>query len=236
MSLKQKISIQSISVSFVVSIMIIILLSILLNFTTTFQPTLGSELLAINANSTGSANAVTSVVTYFRGFDTLGEVTILFLSIFGVSLGLEGFKDKLNIFGYQNTLLKIGVDTLFPIIILFGIYVIVHGHLSPGGGFQGGVIIASGFLLMFLAKGDDLSINHKILELVESLSGVGFILIGVLGVLIVDKFLGNFLPIGEVGKLFSGGIIPLIYIFVGIKVSAEMTALLEYFIRIKDKI
>jgi len=130
--------------------------------------------------------------------------------------------------------LKIGVDTLFPIIILFGIYVIIHGHLSPGGGFQGGVIIASGFLLMFLAKGDDLNINHKILELVESLSGAGFILIALLGLLVTDRFLGNFLPLGEVGKLFSGGVIPLIYIFVGIKVSAEITALLEYFIRIKD--
>jgi multicomponent Na+:H+ antiporter subunit B len=214
--------------------MIIILLGILLNFTTSFQPTLGSDILTINTSSTGSANAVTSVVTYFRGFDTLGEVTILFLSIFGVSLGLKGFKDKLNIFSYENTLLKIGVDTLFPIIILFGIYVIIHGHLSPGGGFQGGVIIASGFLLMFLAKGDDLNINHKILELVESLSGAGFILIALLGLLVTDRFLGNFLPLGEVGKLFSGGVIPLIYIFVGIKVSAEITALLEYFIRIKD--
>jgi len=234
MSLKQKISIQSILVSLVVSIMTIILLGVLLNFTTSFEPTLGNELLRINANNTKSANAVTSVVTYFRGFDTLGEVTILFLSIFGVSLGLKGFKDKLNIFSYENTLLKIGVDTLFPIIILFGIYVIIHGHLSPGGGFQGGVIIASGFLLMFLAKGDDLNINHKILELVESLSGAGFILIALLGLLVTDRFLGNFLPLGEVGKLFSGGVIPLIYIFVGIKVSAEITALLEYFIRIKD--
>jgi multicomponent Na+:H+ antiporter subunit B len=214
--------------------MTIILLGVLLNFTTSFEPTLGNELLRINANNTKSANAVTSVVTYFRGFDTLGEVTILFLSIFGVSLGLEDFKDKLNIFSYENTLLKIGVDTLFPIIILFGIYVIIHGHLSPGGGFQGGVIIASGFLLMFLAKGDDLNINHKILELIESLSGAGFILIALLGLLVTDRFLGNFLPLGEVGKLFSGGVIPLIYIFVGIKVSAEITALLEYFIRIKD--
>jgi len=98
MSLKQKISIQSILVSLVVSIMTIILLGVLLNFTTSFEPTLGNELLRINANNTKSANAVTSVVTYFRGFDTLGEVTILFLSIFGVSLGLKGFKDKLNIF------------------------------------------------------------------------------------------------------------------------------------------
>ena len=79
-----------------------------------------------------------------------------------------------------------------------------------------------------------MNINHKILELVESLSGAGFILIALLGLLVTDRFLGNFLPLGEVGKLFSGGVIPLIYIFVGIKVSAEITALLEYFIRIKD--
>jgi len=234
MSLKQTISIRSIVVSFIVSIMIILLLGILLNFTHGLEPTLGSELLAINVSSTQSANSVTSVVTYYRGFDTLGEVTILFLSIFGVSLGLDSFDKKLNIFSYENTLLKIAVDTLFPIIILFGVYVIIHGHLSPGGGFQGGVIIASAFLLMFLAKGDDFKINHKILGLIESLSGAGFILIAILGLLIIDRFFANFLPLGELGRLFSGGVIPLIYIFVGVKVSAEMTALLEYFIRIKD--
>lgn len=233
MNLKKDIKIQTIFVSFIVSVMTILLLSILLNFEVT-PDSLGSELLKINEASTQSANAVTSVVAYFRGLDTLGEVTILFLSIFGISLGLEGYKDKLNIFSYENHLLKIGVEILFPLIILFGLYIMIHGHLSPGGGFQGGVIIASGFLLMFLAKNDNFELNHKIITLSEAFSGAGFILVGLLGLLLADRFFGNFLPLGNLGDLFSSGVIPLIYLFVGIKVSAEITALVEYFIRIKD--
>ncbi len=228
-----KFSIRSIFISLIVSIMIVLLLQIFLQFDLVTSSA-GSFVLNINANSTESANAVTSVVTYFRGFDTLGEVTILFLSIFGISLGLEGYRDKFNIFAYENSLLKIAVDTLFPLIVLFGVYIIIHGHLSPGGGFQGGVIIASAFLLMFLAKSNDFSLKHNILELAESLSGAGFILLGVLSILIINRFLGNFLPLGKIGELFSGGVIPLIYIFVSIKVSAEITSLVEYFIRIKD--
>ncbi len=234
MNLKKEIRIETIVVSFVISLMTILLLSILLNFDISTTNSLGSELLTINESTTQSANAVTSVVTYFRGFDTLGEVTILFLSIFGISLGLDNMNKKSNIFSYENRLLKIGVEVLFPLIIIFGFYIIIHGHLSPGGGFQGGVIIASAFLLMFLAKNDDFRLNHKIITLSESFSGAGFILVGILGVLLADKFFGNFLPLGSVGDLFSGGLIPLIYIFVGVKVSAEITALVEYFIRIKD--
>jgi multicomponent Na+:H+ antiporter subunit B len=233
MSLKKDIRVHTIFVSLVVSIMIILLLSLFLNFELA-SDTLGTQILNLNSGETETANAVTSVVTYFRGFDTLGEVTILFLSIFGIGLGLEGYKDKLNIFAYENQLLKIAVDVLFPLIIMFGFYIIIHGHLSPGGGFQGGVVIASAFLLMFLAKDDEFSLNHKIISLAEALSGVGFILLGLLGVLLLDRFLGNFLPLGSMGNLFSGGLIPLIYIFVGIKVSAEITALVEYFVRIKD--
>ena len=233
MSLKRTIRIETIVVSLLISIMTIILMGLFLHFETTTL-SIGTEVLKNNEAVTKSANAVTSVVTYFRGFDTLGEVTILFLSIFGIGLGLEGYKEKLNIFAYDNNLLKIAVDVLFPLIILFGFYVIIHGHLSPGGGFQGGVIIASAFLLMFLAKNNDFSLNHKIMELIEALSGASFILIGVLGLLIVNRFFDNFLPLGTIGNLFSGGIIPLIYIFVGLKVSAEITALVEYFIRIKD--
>ncbi len=232
-NIKKDISIETLVVSLLVSVMTIMLISLFLNFDVV-SASIGTEIIGINADATGTANAVTSVVTYFRGFDTLGEVTILFLSIFGIGLGLEGYKDKLNIFAYENRLLKTAVDTLFPLIILFGFYVIIHGHLSPGGGFQGGVIIASAFLLMFLAKNDDFALNHKIMGLIEALSGASFILIGLLGLLIMNRFFDNFLPLGTLGNLFSGGVIPLIYIFVGLKVSAEITALVEYFVRIKD--
>ena len=232
-NLKKEISVQAIVVSLLVSLMTILLLGIILQVNPAAD-TLGSELLKINYEATKSANAVTSVVTYFRGIDTLGEVTVLFLSVFGISLGMERLNEKQNILSYKNSLLEIGVKVLFPLIVLFGLYIIIHGHLSPGGGFQGGVIIASAFLLLFLARGNNYSLNHRTVTLFESLSGAGMILLGILGVWTLGLFFGNFLPLGSMGDLFSAGVIPLIYIFVGLKVAAEISALVEYFIKVKD--
>jgi len=233
MSLKKTIELKTILTALLISFMSVLLLGVIMNSAYT-QHALGYTLLDMNQEMTQSANAVTSVVTYFRGLDTLGEVTILFLSIFGIGIGIERSDRMKTIFGYDNTLLKIGTKVLFPLIVLFGLYIIVHGHLSPGGGFQGGVIIASGFLLMFLAYGDSYDLNHKVLALFEALSGAGFAVIGILGVLAGGLFLSNILPLGIVGKLFSAGILPIIYIFVGLKVAAEITVLVEYFIRTQD--
>jgi len=234
--LKKNISLETIVISLFISFMIVLILGVLQNITLT-QNSLGMELLKINESTTQSANAVTSVVTYFRGLDTLGEVTILFLAIFGISLGIDRSRPSkiLNIFEEDNFLLKFGMKIIFPLIILFGFYIILHGHLSPGGGFQGGVIIASGFLLMFLAKENNFNLNHKILTIFESFSGVGFVLFGVLGFVLVNNFLGNFLPLGVLGNFFSGGVISIIYVFVGIKVASEITVLVEYFMKIKDE-
>jgi multicomponent Na+:H+ antiporter subunit B len=230
MNLKKVIPLKTILVSLLISFITVILIQVFINIEL-IQNSLGDSLLEINTQQTQSANAVTSVVTYFRALDTLGEVTILFLSIFGVSLTLENMKQKSNIFAYENQILQIAAKVITPLIILFGIYIIVHGHLSPGGGFQGGVIIASGFLLRFLAYGDGFNLNHKIVSLFESLSGAGFVLAGILSFLLVDKFLGNFLPLGDIGALLSGGVIPIIYIFVGLKVASEITVMIEYFLK-----
>jgi multicomponent Na+:H+ antiporter subunit B len=230
MNLKKVIPLKTILVSLLISFITIVLIQVFINIEL-IQNSLGDSLLEINTQQTQSANAVTSVVTYFRALDTLGEVTILFLSIFGVSLTLENMKQKSNIFAYENQILQIAAKVITPLIILFGIYIIVHGHLSPGGGFQGGVIIASGFLLRFLAYGDGFNLNHKIVSLFESLSGAGFVLAGILSFLLVDKFLGNFLPLGDIGALLSGGVIPIIYIFVGLKVASEITVMIEYFLK-----
>jgi len=230
MNLKKVIPLKTILISLLISFITIVLIQVFINIGQ-INNSLGDSLLEINTQQTQSANAVTSVVTYFRALDTLGEVTILFLSIFGVSLTIENIKQKSNIFAYENKILQIAAKVITPLIILFGIYIIVHGHLSPGGGFQGGVIIASGFLLRFLAYGDGFNLNHKIVSLFESLSGAGFVLAGILSFLLVDKFLGNFLPLGNIGALFSAGVIPIIYIFVGLKVASEITVMIEYFLK-----
>ncbi len=233
MSLKKTLKLKTILTALLVSLLSILLLKVIAQAPLTTQA-LGINLLDLNRDLTHSANAVTSVVTYFRGLDTLGEVTILFLSIFGVGIGIDRSTQMKTILHYDNPLLKMGAQVLFPIIILFGIYIIVHGHLSPGGGFQGGVVIASAFLMKFLAYGDAYELDHRILSLFEALSGVGFVVLGILGLLAGGLFLGNVLPLGTLGTLLSGGIIPLLYLFVGLKVAAEITVLVEYFLRTQD--
>jgi len=97
----------------------------------------------------GAANLVTAIIVTYRGLDTLGEVTVLFLSatIVGLILTLGGKSGKAK-HGLLpvGELLTTGSRYLAPLIMLLGVYVFVNGHLTPGGGFQGGAIIASGVL------------------------------------------------------------------------------------------
>lgn len=126
-----------------------------------------------------------------------------------------------------SELLETGAGLLLPLILLFGVFVFLHGHLTPGGGFQGGVIIASGVLLTFLA-GTLEELSHRILGLLEMLAGAGYVAIGFLGLWLAAGFLDpRFLPAGEIGALFSAGAIPLIYSLVGIKVGAELSGVID---------
>jgi len=171
------------------------------------------------------SNAVTSIVVNFRGFDTLGEVTVLFLAV--TVLGSVLYKKRhtlgeRSVLFSSSSIVTAGSKLLFPAIILLGAYVFIHGHLSPGGGFQGGVIIATGFLLMLLAY-ENYSVSHTALSIVESLAGITFAGVGLLGFMHGGTFLQNFLPTGVLNNLFSGGVIPIIYVAVGFKVAAELT-------------
>ncbi len=175
-----------------------------------------------------TANTVTAIVVNFRGFDTLGEVTVLFLA--ATALGSILFKKRHHI-GERTVMLPAssivgsGAKLIFPAIILLGAYVFIHGHLTPGGGFQGGTIIATGFLLMLISY-RDFSISHNILSVIESLAGILFVVFGLLGFMNGGTFLQNFMGTGVLNDLFSGGVIPIIYILVGFKVAAELTGLI----------
>ncbi len=182
------------------------------------------------------ANVVTSIVVNFRGFDTLGEVTVLFLATTAMSSILYKGRHKLGeraVLFSSSRIVMTGSKLLFPAIILLGVYVFVHGHLTPGGGFQGGVIIATGFLLMLLSY-QDYQVSHVVLSVVESLAGITFASIGLIGLLNGGTFLHNFLHTGVLNNLLSGGVIPIIYIAVGFKVGAELTGLIYTALNEKD--
>ncbi len=193
---------------------------------------LAESYLADAPDALGSANLVTSVIVTYRGLDTLGEVTVLFAASAGVSLvfsrlgsSSDGRRPVQN--HAPSELVVTGAGLLLPLIFVFGVFIFVHGHLTPGGGFQGGVVIASGVLLALLA-GTLTELSHGMLSVLEMLSGAGYVAVGLLGLWLAGGFLDpRFLPTGEIGSLFSGGAIPVIYSLVGIKVGAELSGVID---------
>lgn len=174
---------------------------------------------------TGSANMVTSVVVNYRAFDTLGEVTVLFLAAIGVSILMSGTKKKRKA-GKSGFILKTSAGYLFPIMLITGIYIFTHGHLTPGGGFPGGSMIASSFLLLYLAD-EKFSLKMNGFKIAEGITGTVFILLGAAGLVAGGYFLLNFLPTGTIGNLFSAGIIPILYVLIGLKVGSEITGIIS---------
>jgi multicomponent Na+:H+ antiporter subunit B len=99
--------------------------------------------------------------------------------------------------------------------------------LTPGGGFQGGAVIASGVLLLLLANPHQ-EVSHMLLSKIESISGVAYVGIGALGLWFAGGFLDNrILGLGTTGNLFSAGAIPVIYIWIGMKVGSELSNVLK---------
>ena len=189
---------------------------------------LSSQYVEGSVTDLNTQNVVTAVIVTYRGLDTLGEVTVLFLATAGIGFLLR--KKKTSIKSRESSeLLQTGSQFLFVLIILAGVYIFTHGHLTPGGGFQGGVLITTAFLLLVLAD-VNLKFNQSILLFVESFSGVFYVIIGLFGVLLIgmNSFLDPaILPLGKFGKLLSAGAIPVIYSLVGLKVGSELTTIID---------
>lgn len=113
------------------------------------------------------------------------------------------------------------------LILLYGIYIVLHGHVSPGGGFAGGVIIALSFIHVMLAYGKDMvlkKLSEGLVGIWESTGALIFLAIALFG-LPAGYFFKNFLPAGEPFRLFSAGTIPLSYIAISLKVWAGLFAI-----------
>ena len=191
----------------------------------------GNYYLDHGVADTGASNIVTAVVLNYRALDTLGEVTVLFIASLGLGVFLSWPKKKEGTqeegkreLPEASLIVRRGSQFLFPLIILFGGYIFLHGHLTPGGGFQGGSVIASAFLLMFLGN-NAYHLRHTPLTVTESLAGITFVVVGLIGLGVGGYFLNNFLPKGSEFALFSAGVIPILYAAIGLKVGAELTGI-----------
>lgn len=188
-------------------------------------------------------NAITSVNFDQRGFDTLGEETILLASVMGVSFLLRPAEDETETQrlspGRVLDIVRLGGYVLLPVTLVIGFDVVAHGLLTPGGGFQGGVILGTGMHLLYVAgRFEALEKMRSVtaFEWGEALGAGAFACLGIAGVFAAGAFLVNFIPLGNFGDLISGGTAPLLSGAVGIEVASGVMVLLSKFLEQAIKI
>ena len=127
--------------------------------------------------------------------------------------------DKIKV---KNTVLRCGADSLIPLMLVYIAYIILHGHLSPGGGFQGGVLIVA--VVTFLYLGHDYqttarALSANLLHGTEGFASIMYVALAMLGVCVGGVFCENILYThGAIGDLYSSGTIFWMNLTVGVKV------------------
>ena len=199
-------------------------------------PKLAAGYVKLVPQELGAPNVITGILLTYRGFDTLGEVAVLFMVAAGLGLVLGDSTRRRDAVPAESEaivpsteLVRNGAAILFPLISIFAAYIIMNGHLSAGGGFQGGAIIASGVMLLLLANPEYL-VDHDFLGGTESLAGVLYVLAGIAGLIFAGGFLDSrMLPLGQFGAFFSAGAIPIISVLLGVKVGCELSVIIDRF-------
>jgi multicomponent Na+:H+ antiporter subunit B len=184
-------------------------------------------------------NVVNATTYDYRGFDTMGEEFILFAAVTGVVLLLRGSSGPRRTADDEVRSDPIrAVGTVAPaVMILVGLWLVAFGFVTPGGGFQGGVAVAAGALMLFVAVGyrawSTLG-NEKLLDPLEALGAGGYVIVGLAALVSGLPFLTNLFGPGVVGTLRSGGSAPLLNWAAAIEVAAAnvilMTEFLEQYI------
>jgi multicomponent Na+:H+ antiporter subunit B len=191
-----------------------------------------------------TTDVVTAVNFDYRGFDTLAEEFILFASVVGVASILRTLRGERTrkpdddaagrrVPQTSLTVRVAGLGLVAP-TILVGVYIVGHGQLTPGGGFQGGVILATALLLVYLSS-DYMTMRAvgptSLIELAEGLGGGAFVAIGLSGLVAGGAFFQNWLGKGTVGDLLSAGTIPLSNVAVGLAVTGGFAFMLSEFLQ-----
>lgn len=185
-----------------------------------------SRLVVYQRHATDAVNAITYD---YRGFDTLGEEFILFSAVAGVMMLLRKEDDvgksvqAVHDYATLSETTKLFSIPVIAVTVLFGFYVATHGQLTPGGGFQGGVILAAAPMLIYVSQNTETFqriTSHPLMELMEAMGAAAYAVIGLAPLAIGVPFLTNILPLGKTGEVFSAGTIALISVCVGVEVTA----------------
>ena len=193
-------------------------------------------------SETGATNIVSGIILTYRAFDTFGETNVLFIATCCVMCML--MIDEKLLRGNHDTdskcepkkddILQQTAKVLCPIIFIFGIYIILNGQLSPGGGFSGGAVMGAGLILFVSAFGFDKTqkfFNETVYKIAKITALCMYGLIGSYFYITGANGIANHIPLGIPGHILSGGIILPIDIAVGIEVACTMYAFYALFRR-----
>jgi multicomponent Na+:H+ antiporter subunit B len=197
----------------------------------------------VGGAETNATNVVAAITFDYRGFDTLGEEFILLTAVTSVALLLRAQREEEERPATDESLdrrapqdsdavRELSLGLVAP-AVLFGLYMALHGHLTPGGGFQGGVILATAPLLMYLGgeyRGLRTLSPETLVELGEGAGAGAYVGVGAAGLWLAGAFLANFLPPGTTGDLWSSGIILILNLAVALAVASGVVLLLTEFL------
>lgn len=187
---------------------------------------------------TGATNFVAGMILDYRAFDTFGEANVLFLAVMAVVMLVR--RDKNNIseeedkeileddqfdISEKRTILQVGAKYLSPMIMLYGVYVIINGHLSPGGGFSGGSIVGAGLILYAAAYGQEnvqRFFTFRTFTIVSVICLLTYFVCKSYSFFTGANHVGYEIPKGTPGNILSAGFILPLNICVGLVVACTM--------------
>jgi len=204
----------------------------------------GDVLNAIGIRQTHATDIVSAVNFDYRAMDTLGEEFILFAAATGMGVVLRHLREERERSAVDEArdrtdpgtseAVRVAAITFTGPTVVVGWYIVSHGQVSPGGGFQGGVILATAFAMIYLA-GEFLALKRispvPLADAVEAVGAASFAIIGISALGVGAAFLANVLPLGHMpGEVDSAGTIALISFFVGIEVTAAFVVVASEFL------
>lgn len=235
----------------IASVVICLTVIVVLTVTVSFLPEFGNADNPVNnevseryiekgLEETGAVNVVASMILDYRAFDTFGESAVLFVASIIVLMIMKNNATtvKSEITGYKQVkrdpIVKNVAKYIIPFLLVFGIYIVLNGHISPGGGFAGGAIMGASLILYSSAYGYK-TISRYITEKL-----IRYVTFGSLSFYAIAKSYSFYtgahhiptgIPIGTPGMILSGGLILPLNICVGLIVTCTMYSFYALFLK-----
>ena len=202
-----------------------------------------SLLNAVSVPQRHATDVVSAISFDYRGIDTLFEEFILFVAVAGISILLRPLGNEIRSMPEDQAPDRrvppaspavglLGV-VLCPLLVVVGLETVTHGQVSPGGGFQGGVVLASALFVVYLATSYSEAERFEPGPLIEAADGAGaggYVAVGIVGLLGGAAYLSNTIGLGQPGNLISGGTLPVLNAVVGLEVAGGFALLVKEFL------